>query len=168
MKTVKLLFFFVILTFAIYTTSAQEKQNSELFQTLKEKDNLLFNLGFNSCDISQFETLMSENFEFYHDQSGVTNSKSDFIKSIKEWLCKSDYKSQRELVEGSLEVYPLKDKGVLYGAIQTGKHRFYEFGKDNSKHFRSIARFNHLWKLENGEWKIVRILSYDHQTQDEK
>ncbi len=168
MKIIKSITFVFILCTAILNLNAQEKKDSELFKTLKEKDHLLFNVGFNTCDISQFEKIVSENFEFYHDKSGITNSKADFISSIKGWLCKADYKSVRELLEDSLEVYPLYNNGVLYGAIQTGKHRFYEFEKDNSKQFRSIAKFNHLWKLENGEWRIIRILSYDHQTKDEK
>lgn len=167
MKTIKILFPIIAIFFLFHNSFAQEKKDSELFKTLKEKDHLLFNVGFNTCDISQFEKIVSENFEFYHDKSGITPSKAEFITSIKTWLCKADYKSVRELLEDSLEVYPLYNNGVLYGAIQTGKHRFYEFEKDNSKQFRSIAKFNHLWKLENGEWRIIRILSYDHQSKDE-
>ena len=27
----------------------------------------------------------------------------------------------------------------------------------------SIAKFSHVWILENKQWKIKRILSFDHQ-----
>ncbi|MBK6965517.1 MAG: nuclear transport factor 2 family protein [Bacteroidales bacterium] len=85
---------------------------------------MLFEVGFNNCDITQFENLVSEDFEFYHDKSGITATKADFIAGIRDGLCKMNYKARRELVENSLEVYPMENKGVLYGVIQTGSHRF--------------------------------------------
>lgn len=145
------------------TAFAQEKHDSKLFKTLKSRDSLLFDVGFNKCDIAQFEALVSDDFEFYHDQSGVTRSKSEFTKSIRDGLCKLSYKPRRELVEGSLEVYPMYDNGVLYGAIQSGEHRFYAIEKDKPEYLTSTARFIHLWKLENGEWKLIRALSFDHK-----
>jgi len=168
MRIIKLTFFCAVLFLSINNLNAQEKQDSELFKIIKAKDDLLFNVGFNTCDISQFENLLSENFEFYHDLSGTTLSKASFIKDFKNGLCKPNYKTRRELVEGSLEVYPLKNNGVLYGAIQIGKHRFYEFEKDKTKRFASIAKFTSLWKLEDGNWRLTRCLSYDHQTVDSK
>ena len=80
---------------------------SELYKTLYTKDSLLFNVGFNQCDITVFERLVSENFEFYHDQSGVTSSKATFIDGTRNGLCKLDYQPLRALVKGSLEAFPL-------------------------------------------------------------
>jgi hypothetical protein len=54
------------------TTFGQVDKTSALYKTIKEKDSLLFNIGFNNCDIKQFESRISENFEFYHDQAGIT------------------------------------------------------------------------------------------------
>ncbi|MBS1797672.1 MAG: nuclear transport factor 2 family protein [Acidobacteria bacterium] len=142
---------------------AQTKDDSDLFNTLKAKDSQLFDVGFNKCDIATFENLLSADFIFYHDQAGPTNSKKDFIAGIRDGLCKLDYKARRELVEGSLEVFPLKNKGVLYGAIQNGRHRFYALEKGKPEYLTGTARFTHLWKLENGEWKLAESLSYDHQ-----
>ena len=62
--------------------NAQVEKSTELYKTIKEKDSLLFNIGFNNCDITQFKKLVSDNFEFYHDQGGITNSKAEFIQSI--------------------------------------------------------------------------------------
>ncbi|WP_430400279.1 nuclear transport factor 2 family protein [Flavobacterium sp.] len=142
---------------------AQEEKSSELYITISKRDSLLFNLGFNNCDILQFENLISENFEFYHDQSGITNSKSAFIQSIENGLCKLDYKPKRVLDKNSLEIFPLKKNGVLYGAIQNGIHKFYAIEKDNTEYLTSTAKFTHLWILENGKWKLTKGLSYDHQ-----
>lgn len=147
---------------------AQVKKSSELFKTLQNKDSLLFNVGFNTCDISQFENLVSDNFEFYHDKAGMTLSKSAFISSIKDGLCKLDYKPRRELVENSLQVYPLEKNGVLYGAIQLGTHRFYAIEKNKPEYLTDVAKFTHVWLLENGNWKLSRGLSYDHQGNETK
>jgi len=158
-----LLFHIVLLSIVV---SAQTEKSSELYQIIKEKDSLLFNLGFNNCDISQFENLVSEKFEFFHDQSGITDSKSAFINSIKNGLCKLNFKPKRVLVENSLEVYPLKNNGNLYGAIETGTHHFYAIEKDSTEYLTSIAKFSHLWILENGNWKLSKGFSYDHKDFD--
>lgn len=163
MKKYFLLFQMILLSIVV---SGQTEKSSELYQIIKEKDSLLFNLGFNNCDISQFENLVSEKFEFYHDQSGITDSKSAFINSIQNGLCKLNYKPKRVLVENSLEVYPLKNNGILYGAIETGIHHFYAIEKDSTEYLTSIAKFNHLWIVENGNWKLNKGLSYDHKDFD--
>jgi hypothetical protein len=142
---------------------AQADRNSELFLALKTNDSLLFNLGFNQCDIKQFEDLIGNNFEFYHDQSGITNGKQAFIASIRDGLCKLTYKPERVLVDSTLEVFPLYNNQVLYGAIQNGTHQFFAIEKDNTRYLTSTARFTHLWILENNNWKLIRGLSYDHQ-----
>jgi hypothetical protein len=147
---------------AVSTLFSQVTQSSDLFRTMKTQDSLLFEVGFNTCDISQFEKLLSENFEFYHDKSGITATKSDFIASIRDGLCKMDYKARRVMIENSMEVYPMENNGVLYGAIQTGIHRFYEINEDKSQKHTSIAKFMHFWLLVNGEWKLSRGFSYDH------
>lgn len=157
--------YFLLLHILLLSTFAfgQTEKSSDLYQIIKEKDSLLFNLGFNNCDVNQFEKLVSEKFEFYHDQSGITNSKSAFINSIQNGLCKLNYKPKRVLVESSLEVYPLNNNGTLYGAIETGIHHFYAIEKDRSEYLTSIAKFSHLWILENGNWKLSKGLSYDHK-----
>jgi hypothetical protein len=52
--------------------------------------------------------------------------------------------------------------------IQNGVHSFYENIEGNPERFASMAKFTHLWILENGEWKLLRSLSYDHQTKKKK
>lgn len=144
---------------------AQVATTSELFVTLKQKDSLLFNVGFNTCDIKQFETFITEDFEFYHDQSGIIPSKEIFLNGTKKGLCNAmnSSKSRRELVHGSLSVYPLYNKGILYGAIQKGEHQFFETQEGQSEHKASIAKFTHLWVKTDNNWQIKRVLSYDHK-----
>lgn len=155
----------LLLSFTSITSlSAQIKSTSEVFQTLKEKDSILFNVGFNTCSTAAFEEIINEDFEFYHDESGVTTSKSSFITAIRDGLCgnKDAFRSRRELIPESLEVFLLKDNGVVYGAIQKGIHRFFERVPGNKETPGSTAKFTHLWVLVANEWKLKRILSYDH------
>lgn len=162
-KPIAIAIVFFLISLSIH---AQVKDTSEIYRTLKTKDSLLFNIGFNTCDISQFESLVSDNFEFYHDKAGITSSKSAFISSIKDGICKLDYKPRRELIENSLEVFPLQKNNVLYGAIQMGDHRFYAEEKDKSLRLTSVAKFTHVWLLEKGSWKLSRGLSYNHQVNE--
>jgi CubicO group peptidase (beta-lactamase class C family) len=160
MKRQAILFFLIIFS---TTTFGQVEKRSELYKTIKEKDSLLFNLGFNACDIKQFENLVSETFEFYHDQAGITNSKAAFISGIQNGLCKLTYKPKRLLSENETEIYPLEKNGVLYGAIQTGIHDFYAIEENQYEYLTSSAKFTHVWILENGDFKLTKGLSYDHK-----
>ena len=157
---------FICLFLPHFDLPAQEDRATELFRVLKTKDSLLFEVGFNTCDISQFENLVSGNFEFYHDRSGITSSKSAFITSIRDGLCKLPYRPRRELNENSLEAYPMEKNGVLYGAVQTGTHSFYAVETGKPDRLTSVARFTHVWLQENGSWKLSRGISYDHQEPD--
>ncbi|WP_353777829.1 nuclear transport factor 2 family protein [Winogradskyella sp. 3972H.M.0a.05] len=151
----------------IMSAEAQVSTYSELFRTLKSKDSLLFDVAFNTCNTQVLESLIAEDLEFYHDQGGITNSKSKFMDVMKNGICNPDNPttSRRELVAGSLEVFPLYENGKLYGALQNGSHRFFEKLGDNPETKGSIAKFSHLWIKENGNWLVKRVISYDHKSQ---
>ncbi|HTG56429.1 MAG TPA: hypothetical protein VL943_09190, partial [Niabella sp.] len=46
----------------------QESRTSELYKTLKSRDSLIFEVGFNQCNLSPYDTWVSEDLEFYHDK----------------------------------------------------------------------------------------------------
>jgi hypothetical protein len=164
MKQIKHIIIIVILLVG-FSNQAQVSEDAELFNTLKANDSLLFEVGFNTCDIRQFENLMADDLEFYHDKSGALNSMSQFVDVMKNGICNpsNTFKVRRELIEGSIEVFPLYNNGVLYAAIQMGEHQFYEKNKDQQENAGSLAKFTHLWILDNNHWKLKRILSYDHK-----
>jgi len=159
MRRILLVFLIISNTIA---TQAQIEENSELFLTLKKQDSIFFERGFNQCDIDYLKKTISDDLKFYHDQSGFQD-RSTFFENTKRYICSSpERKPVRKLEEGSLEVFPLHDNGVLYGAIQNGVHNFYirEANKDDV--WTSTAKFTHVWILENNTWKISEVLSYDH------
>jgi CubicO group peptidase (beta-lactamase class C family) len=155
--------YFLLLFLASFSLSAQVDKNSDLYKTIISKDSLLFKIGFNTCDANQFETLLTEDFEFYHDKDSISNRKK-FLHDFRNGIClpSRKYYVRRELVAGSTEIYPLYKNKTLYGAVQIGMHRFYESTLGTKEIPGSTARFTHLWLLQKGTWKLARSLSYDH------
>lgn len=145
------------------TTKAQIAETSEIFITLKKQDSLIFEDGFNNCHIGKFENILSKDMEFYHDTGGMQN-KDEFFEAFNRNICSgSGPKPIRKLVANTLKVFPLKNNGVLYGAIQNGDHEFYLKKEGEELIKTGFARFTHLWLLEDGEWILKRALSYDHK-----
>lgn len=138
----------------------QVEKTSALYQTILSNDSLLFNVGFNTCNIQQFENLLSKRLKFYHDKNGVSDQVK-FLSDLKNGLCKNPGIRQvkRILVPESTEIFPLYKNGILYGAIQNGEHLFYEDQKSQP----GSASFSNVWEIEDGNWKLVTSLSFNHQ-----
>jgi hypothetical protein len=160
---INILLFIAILS--LNSLPAQVSQDSEVFKQLKARDSLLFERGFNKCEIADFEFFISKDLEFYHDQGGVTTNKADFLKAVRNNICSNPkMKPIRKLQKESLEVFPLFENGKLYGAIQKGIHDFYIREPEKDLYKTSSAKFTHLWLLEKDIWILKRVLSYDHQS----
>lgn len=143
---------------------SQEARDSELFQTLKKNDSLLFDRGFNNCEITAFEHLIAEDLEFYHDQGGLTTNKEDFLANVRNNICSSPNKKPvRKLDLESLQVFPLYENGKLYGAIQKGRHNFFIQEPGKEMYPTSTALFTHVWLFRDGKWILKQVLSYDHK-----
>lgn len=144
----------VVVIFLLFASSTKAQsfrdsaESKELYDTIVYLDSVLFE-AYNTCKPDVFEKLFSENIEFYHDKGGLTTSKKDLIESLKKNICG---KVTRELVKGSIEVYPIPG----YGAIQFGYHRFHNLVENSTSR---NGKFVHTWKRENGEWKITRVIS---------
>ncbi|WP_370688459.1 serine hydrolase [Chryseobacterium sp. EO14] len=156
----KIFFIILFITLSTFSAFAQVDKNSNLYKTILSKDSLLFDVGFNTCDIKQFENLLSENLKFYHDKDGISD-KTKFLTDLKNGICNNQANRQvkRFLVKESTEIFPLYKNGVLYGAVQNGEHKFSEKRESQG----GIAKFTNVWQLENGEWKLTTSFSFDHQ-----
>lgn len=154
--TQKIMALMVIISSFLTLNRVQAQSESELYDKLKLRDYEMFTTGFNECDIKKIDRLTASDFEFYHDKDGITPSKEAFLKVVKNDLCSSGKNVlTRVLDESSLKVFSMYREGELYGAIQTGKHSFGSTSAD----------FTHLWLLENNDWKLSRVISYNHQRQ---
>ena len=70
------LFILFLPLFLSFSMVAQVEKSSELYKTLKKQDSLLFNVGFNTCNMNQFENLLDEDYESFSSIRGVKNSKN--------------------------------------------------------------------------------------------
>lgn len=141
---------------------SQTPDDSELFRALKEQDRSFFERGFNACDLDFLEAAVHRELRFYHDQGGFQD-RNAFFENTRKYICGNPgSKPIRKVDADSLEVFPLYDGGVLYGAIQHGVHHFYirEPGKPDVP--TSTARFTHVYVLDDGKWLLKEVLSYDH------
>ncbi|MBD0286001.1 MAG: nuclear transport factor 2 family protein [Flavisolibacter sp.] len=137
----------------MYGKAQNGNSNNSLYKEIAHMDSVLFN-AFNNRDMEKFKSLFTDDLEFYHDKGGLTDYQYT-IESFKNTIARNDG-LRRELVKGSLEVYPIKD----YGAIQIGSHTFCH--NENGKQDCGTFKFVHVWKKVGTEWKIARVISYDH------
>ncbi|WP_105010762.1 nuclear transport factor 2 family protein [Salinibacter sp. 10B] len=146
---------------------AQVGEDAPLFREIATMDSLLFVEGFNGCDLSTTRSVLAEELDFYHDQSGIQD-KPQFMAAIEQNICSSpERKPIRRLVGGSMEVFPLYRDGTLYGALQSGQHEFYIQEPEKQPYKTSIAQFTHVWIRDGEEWRLTEVLSYDHQASSE-
>lgn len=123
-------------------------ESRELHDSIARMDSILFD-AYNTCKLNVFESLVPEDVEFYHDRGGLTTSKQALLDALKNNICG---KVNRELMPGSIEVYPVPN----YGAVEMGAHRFHNKVENSTSHF---SKFVHIWHKENGEWKLARVVS---------
>jgi Domain of unknown function (DUF4440) len=153
MKFTLTLFLLLGLLFA----QAQEKKvaptSLELFSTIKRMDSLLF-LAFNTQNLTALKSYFTNDLEWFQDNGGLIKYTTVF-KNFGT-MFKNKNILTRQLIEGSLEVHPIKN----YGAIEIGAHQFKHI--ENGKEEVGTFKFLMIWKLHNKVWKISRVVSYDH------
>ena len=133
----------------------------KLTETILYKDSLFWST-YNTCDYGKFGQFFTDDVEFYHDKGGITNGVVALAEVSKKNLCSNpDFRIRREAIPGTLQVFPMHSSDTIYGAILSGEHLFYITEKGQER-LSGKARFTHLWRLQNSEWKMTRVLSYDH------
>ena len=153
----------LLIAFFMTTGSLLAQSGEDVHKLIREKDRNFW-IAYNSCDMDRMRNFLAEDLEFYHDKGGITKTLASLEKGTKNGLCKTgDNILVRKEVAGSVEIFPLyKNSNELYGAIISGEHLF--FLKEQSlTEPDGQAKFNHLWLLQDGDWKMHRILSYDHR-----
>jgi hypothetical protein len=129
--------------------------SQELYDEIRQQDSILF-AAFNAHDSQRLMQHFSEDLEFYHDKGGL----SDFAQTGKDFtqlfLRNAATGLRRDLVPGSMEVYPIG----AYGAVETCLHRFCheENGKQDCGTFKNIM----IWRKSSKGWEVTRVISYDH------
>ena len=157
MRIKALLYAFLISLLVTISVSAQEKKvaptSLELYKEIERADSILFQ-AFNRQDMATFKAMFTKDLEWFQDNGGLISYKTVFENFGNTF--KNENKLSRVLVKESLEVHPLKD----YGAIETGSHQFRHF--ENGKEEVGTFKFLMIWNKKDGQWKISRVVSYDH------
>src|SRR5690348_2779505 len=86
-------------------------QPPDLRPEIERMDSVLF-AAFNAQNLTTLQTFFAPDLEFYQDNEGLENY-TQTMKDFSEMFRQSS-KIRRELIPGSLEVYPIKN----YGAIE--------------------------------------------------
>jgi len=140
--------------FAVQASSGQGVD--PLFETISALDTDVF-AAFNACSdpaqLDRHADFFAPDVEFYHDTGGVTWTRDAMIANTRQYVCGN---FRRELIPGTLEVFPVKD----FGAIARGSHRFCQFASGECE---GLADFTIVWRLQDGRWTITRVLSYGHR-----
>jgi Domain of unknown function (DUF4440) len=139
-----------------------------------------FKEQFNERDLNTMAAIFDKDLEFYHDREGLTNYQHNidtFDKDLefyhdREGLTNyqrnidtfrrhfgEETRVRRELVEGTMEVYPITG----YGAVEFCIQRFYTTEKGQAEHLSATSRLVGLWRNEGGKWTLARVISYDHR-----
>ena len=130
-----------------------------LLATIAALDTAVFD-AFNNCSapeqLQKHAAYFAPDVEFYHDTGGVTWTRDAMLANTEKYACGH---FRRELVPGSLRVFPIKD----FGAIEMGSHRFCQFASGKCE---GLAEFAMVWRNQGGSWVITRVLSYGHRTNE--
>ena len=127
-----------------------------LFDELARMDSAMFEASFVTCDAARANAIFAEDVEFYHDKDGLSSGEQ--VRENTRRLtasCPRKNGVTRTIVPGSVRVFPIEG----YGAVQVGVHRFDERGAATS----TLARFVNVWRMQDGKWRLARILSLDHK-----
>ncbi|MEP7014698.1 MAG: nuclear transport factor 2 family protein [Verrucomicrobiota bacterium] len=149
--------FLIALALTVSSSDSQpangDHSSSELKDTIARMDKATFD-AFNAHDVDLLMSMFTSDLEFYHDTGGLTNFQQTTDNFRKLFANTPDIK--RDLIAGTLEVYPIKD----YGALEIGSHRFCH--KENGKDDCGTFKFAMVWKKAGDAWKMTRIVSYGH------
>jgi ketosteroid isomerase-like protein len=151
----------LLLTISIYSTVIAQSQNERkgattqtaLFNKVAQLDSSLF-AAYNSKKLDLMKTYFTNDLEWYQDNGGLIGFEKVFENFNS--IFNRDYDLKRNLIKESLEVHPIQG----YGAIEIGKHQFKHI--ENGKLEIGTFKFLMIWKNDNGNWKISRVISYDH------
>lgn len=157
----------LLITLTIFSTcgfsDVRAQTEDEQFTNLILQKDSLFWMSYNNCDIARNRDFFFDDVEFYHDKGGLTQGVQALSDALKNNLCSNpDFRLRRAAVPGTVKVYLLRNANVIYGAIISGDHIFYVLETGKKEQASGMAKFTHLWLLKKGDWKMARILSFDH------
>jgi hypothetical protein len=145
-----------------FNLSSAQTSDSQTIRTILLRDSLFW-VAYNTCDTVNIGDFYTDDVEFYSDKDGFSKEKDNIVSNFKRNLCSDNFRLRREALDSTIKVFLLKNQDTVYGAIINGEHYFYINEKGKNERLDGWAKFTHTWVLQNGTWKMKRILSYDHK-----
>lgn len=135
--------FLGLLSMSVMAASAQDAQSIEA--AIAQADQEFFKAVFDTCDADAVGTMVTDDFEFFHDKLGQIADSGEAFVALFRGACErqaagTDFKARRELAEGSMAVFVMNN----YGALQMGSHRFFRAEPGKADIPTEHARFTHL------------------------
>lgn len=137
------------------TAHGADDARARLTAEITAADARLF-AGLNERDIGPLKAGFSPRLEFYHDRSGVTGYADNI--ALFEQNFRAPNRIRREAMPETVEVYPAGPDHAMH----IGKHRFCNKPAGGAPEECGIYRFSMVWAREDGQWKLLRVLSYGH------
>ena len=135
---------------------------AEMTAAITRADADLFAAVFDRCDVDGITAMLTDDFRFVHDKDGES-TRAQFVDNFKSHCDRvktgEDFPARRELVPGSLEVWPINK----YGALEIGVHRFYARLPGKPEQLTETGNFMILWKQVGGKWLMAESISYGHK-----
>lgn len=139
------------LIFGVAASAQAAPPDPALEQAIAARDAEVFD-AYNRCDLDRFGAAFAPDVEFYHDEGGVSWDRQTVVDNTRKYICG---KVRRELIPGTLKVYPIKN----FGALEEGEHRFCQVTEGCA----GVARFVIVWRRDGDQWIATRVLSYGHR-----
>lgn len=143
----------VALAVPLAATAEAPPAPDALERTVAALDRRLF-AAYDAHDLDALMANFEPGLEFFHDQGGLLGWAQ--VKAGFASVFAQSPDIRRELVPGSLRVYPIKG----YGAVELGAHRFCH--AEQGKAVCGTFQFLHIWHEVNGAWRVARVVSWDH------
>lgn len=158
----------LLISAALAASGPPMPEGPALRMSIEARDAEFFKLFFQGCDPAKLRPMLADDIEFYHDKGGFVfrNAEAmvaDYAKNCSHRAKPDSWRSRRELVASSLIVDPVPG----HGAMEAGDHLFYERKGDGPEKLAGRARFAVVWVWGDGNWKLSRVLSYDHKAAEQ-
>ena len=153
MRTSALAVALLAIVIAAPASAQRESGDRQLYDEILRADRAMFE-AFNGRNLNGLMASFTEDLEFYHDSDGkesFAETKAGF-----ERMFATPDPPRRELVAGSLRVYPVP----RFGAMEIGSHKFchVERGKEEC----GVFDFAMVWQKQASGWRVSRVLSFGH------
>jgi Domain of unknown function (DUF4440) len=129
--------------------------HAQMLQEISDADRRMFD-AFGSCNLEQYAQFLDRDLEFYQDRTGKTGYEQNL--QMARDRCAEGIRLRREVVSDTLIVNAVPG----YGAIESGTQRFFSRQPDGSERLDATAQFTNVWTKSSGQWKLTRVISFDH------